>query len=342
MSTRLVRAAAALGLLALLAGCALNGGTEIRTADDPQRITPTDIAASQATNAYDVVQRIRPAWLRQRVDNRYGGRDLQTLVIYNGARYGFLGSLRDIPAEMIGGMEFKQGSEAQEWLTSNDKEIGAVIEVFSIAVARNRAEREEQAGGGRLTGASVTVYPLGYATQHQSGKARNSMEVLGWTSTERTTASTRSLMVAGEIAFGGGASLGILAARRDGEDSESFERGYGRVHFAQSSTMLAAVLGYDLGPVRIGAGPALQVAEVEMASGECRCIAPANTTAYVRGGVVEAVADLRLLRVLTGELRVQRYLMRDEGAQTYGHVPDYPISRTGWFVGLGAGVRLGR
>jgi hypothetical protein len=127
MTSRFARAAA-VALVALLSACAANGGVP---GGDPDRITQEEIAASGALNAYELVQRARPAWLRRRIDTRAGGRELETLVLVNGSRYGYLTSLRDIPTETIGSMRFMDGSEAQSMLMGSDLEIGAVIQVFS-------------------------------------------------------------------------------------------------------------------------------------------------------------------------------------------------------------------
>lgn len=342
MVPRSIRAGAA-ALLALLSACALNNASGGRGLPDPNRLTEREIAASGAANAYDVVQRLRPGWLRQQIDTRYGGQELETLVIHNGTRYGFLGSLRDLPAEMIGSMQFMDGSEAQSLLTSTDRDIAAVVQVFSRGVAAHREMRDEEAGGGGFAGASLSVFPLGYAPRHQpASPLRGAMEEDGWTEMERTDASTQSMMVAAEVRPSRATSVGIVAARRSGADAESYYRWGGQVSFSHTSTTFAGVLGYRLGPVRIGAGPAMQVSTLTHAFGECECQGKRVKTRYLRGGVVEGVAQLRMLRVLTGELRVQRYFLPEQSVETFSQTPDYPLSRAGWFVGLGAGIRLGR
>lgn len=333
--------AAAFALLALLSACALNSSRPAGV-PDPDRITLHEIEASGEANAYDVVQRVRPAWLRQQVDSRFDGQDLQTLVIHNGTRYGYLASLQDLPAEMIGSMRFLDGSEAQTVLTSNDKEIGAVIEVFSRGVAAHQEMRDGERGGtGMFQGVSVTVFPLGYAPREQSS-AREEMLASGWTENRNTTASEQSLMAAADIGVSGPLTLGVIAGRRGGEDAESYSRFGGSVHWSHTSTTVAGVLGYRIGPLRIGGGPAMQVSTVTSSFGECECQGKGTRTLYLRGGVAEAALQLRALRLLTGELRVQRYFLPERSIETFLQAPNYEIGRTAWVVAVGGGLRVGR
>lgn len=342
ITARLVRAAVP-AVLALLSACALNGGRP-GAAADPDRITLEEITASGATNAYEVVQRLRPAWLRQRIDHRTTGLDLQTLVMHNGTRFGYLGSLRDLPAEMIGSMRFMEGSAAQAVLTGTDKEIGAVIEVSSHALAEFDAQRETEARGASFAGVAVSVFPLGYATRERPTTGHDLMLRDGWTMTRNTPASTGSLMAAVEVGATRAVTVGFLAGRQTGTEEEAYARGEGTggVAFSHTSTTMAAVFGYRVGPVRLAAGPALQVSTLTAGVGDCGCLARESRTSYLRGGVVEGLAQLRVMRVLTGELRVQRYFLPERSVPTYDHTAEYHFSRARWFVGVGAGLRVGR
>jgi hypothetical protein len=335
--------AAAFAVLALLSACAVNGGRPGSPggAPDPDRITLQEITASGGTTAYEVVQRVRPAWLRQQVDSRADGQDLQTLVIHNGTRYGFLGSLQDLPAEMIGSMRFMDGGEAQTVLTSNDREIGAVIQVFSRGVVAHQEMREGERRWGMFQGGSVSVFPFGYAPQEHSS-AREEMLANGWTETRNTTASEQPLMAAVDIGVSGPLTVGVVGGRRSGEDAESYSREGGSVHWSHSSTIMAGVLGLRVGPLRIGGGPAMQVSTVTSSFGDCECQGKGTKTLYLRGGMAEGVVQLRVLRVLTGELRVQRYFLPERSIETFLHTPLLEISRMGWVVGVGGGLRVGR
>ena len=134
----LLRLGGAVALVAVLAACAASSTTRTDRRD-PDRIQADEIAELGVNNAYLIVSRLRPAWLRQRIDTRTNTqRELQTLVMLNGSRYGYLPTLRDIPAETIGRMEFLQGSAAQAFLAgAGDRDIGAIIQVFTRGAARN-------------------------------------------------------------------------------------------------------------------------------------------------------------------------------------------------------------
>ncbi len=339
LAPRFARAALA-GALALLSACALNGnrpGVPI----DPDRITADEIAASGEANAYAVVQKLRPAWLRQRVDHQTTGVTLQTLVIHNGSRYGFLGSLRDLPAEMIGSMRYMVGSEAQSQLLGTDRDIGAVIEVFSHGVEARRAA----GGGGQLEmklSASAVVFPLGFAHRQQGAGVRSDMEDAGWTLAQRDDGPSVAGMLALDVGPVGPVSVGILAVRPGGTEMEHYTRLTSHVRFWHSSTTLAAVVAVRRGPVRVGVGPALQYSWVDYGFGECGCAGPGANHEVLRGAVAEGVAELRLPGPFTGELRVQRYFLPETSIPTLDGDDMYQVSRPGWFVGLGGGVRVGR
>ncbi len=346
---RFARAALA-GALALLPACALNG-SRAGVPSDPDRITLDEIAASGETNAYEVVQRLRPAWLRLRVDPRSTGVSLQTLVIHNGARYGYLSSLRDLPAEMIGSMRFMVGSEAQSLLTGTDQEIGAIIQVSSRGVTAYDERRENDVrdarrvnGRNAFTSVAVSVYPLGHAPRQRSAEGSDLMLRSGWTMTRSTPATSRSMMAAAEVTVVPSVTVGLVAARQSGTEEEAYTRGEGAggVAFTHTSDLSAAVLGYRLGPLRVGAGPVLQVSTVTFAAGECGCLARESRTRHLRGKVVDGTLQLRVLRILTGELRVQRYFLPEASVPTYTHTSEYDVSRPDWFVGLGLGLRVGR
>jgi hypothetical protein len=92
---------AALPLIVALSACASGGGGSARPAgSNPDRIVQEELSDVGDLNAYDAVQRLRPAWLRVRSS-------ADPPVIYvNGARYGNdLTSLRSFQARAINQME---------------------------------------------------------------------------------------------------------------------------------------------------------------------------------------------------------------------------------------------
>lgn len=117
-------------LLVALGACASTttrppGGT-------PDKLTQAEIAESGASSAYDVVTRLRPAWLSPARLTMSGARaGTQTLLVYlDGVRFGGVETLRTLSASQITSMEFltatRAASEVRDVGTSP---VGPVIMV---------------------------------------------------------------------------------------------------------------------------------------------------------------------------------------------------------------------
>lgn len=101
---------AAAGVMA----CASAGsGTTSVGASDANFITAAQISASQQTNAYDIVSKLRPNFLKSRGRTTiYGqGSDYAT-VFLDGQSFGDLGSLRNIASSQIRSIKFIRGTDA--------------------------------------------------------------------------------------------------------------------------------------------------------------------------------------------------------------------------------------
>lgn len=85
-----------LSLLLIATACATTG--ENRRSSDSSVITAEEVAASPTSNAYDLVQSLRPRWLSIRSPNRGGSAPQQSaiLVYLDGTRLGPLGTLRSV------------------------------------------------------------------------------------------------------------------------------------------------------------------------------------------------------------------------------------------------------
>jgi outer membrane receptor for ferrienterochelin and colicin len=123
--------AAALGSLVFAAACASTGG-ERRAASDTSVITQEEIEASHATNAYDLVQTMRPRWLSVRGQSTLGtttrrgmdGGDVRTMVeqdipvFVDGSRFGGMESLRNLATRDLARMQrLSTGEATQRWGT---------------------------------------------------------------------------------------------------------------------------------------------------------------------------------------------------------------------------------
>jgi hypothetical protein len=99
----------AFGALLIISGCASSATT--RAQGEPDLITSTEIASSSASNAYELINRLRPNWLRRTTPGSLGGgvRSQVVLVYIDGSRYGDQTALRSLS---VGGLKSIQWLDA--------------------------------------------------------------------------------------------------------------------------------------------------------------------------------------------------------------------------------------
>ena len=80
---------------------------------DPNLISEQEVATSNGANAFEVVSRARPAFLKQRGHTSLsgGGSDYATVYV-NSQQYGDVTSLRGISADQIREIRYYSASEA--------------------------------------------------------------------------------------------------------------------------------------------------------------------------------------------------------------------------------------
>jgi len=116
-------------VVALIA-CASSGSADSgrRTAD---QVNYGEISSSSATNAYELIHRLRPHWLRTPgVGSIGGGARTQIIVVYlDGNRLGDLQSLRTLSADGIRSMQWLDAARAATVLNEigSDAIGGAII-----------------------------------------------------------------------------------------------------------------------------------------------------------------------------------------------------------------------
>ena len=120
-------AKAVLGMAMVVAAwaCAHGTGPVTRT---PNEITPAEIAAADVRSAYELVERLRPVWLRSR-----GERSLRLpteIVIYqNETMLGGIETLRALPIEMVHSMRLLDSAEAGRLTGLGSRHVERVIMV---------------------------------------------------------------------------------------------------------------------------------------------------------------------------------------------------------------------
>ena len=122
--------ASVLALVALAAACASSGGA--RTSGSLDRLSLEEIRGSGATNAYELVTRLRPQWLRVGPTGSISGREIRNqavLVYLDGVRLGDVNSLRSVNATTITGMRYLDAIRAPTVLSDirNEPIAGAIL-----------------------------------------------------------------------------------------------------------------------------------------------------------------------------------------------------------------------
>jgi len=123
----MTRAAGQLLVLLILAACATTGGTSPGSSDV---LTRAEIENSRASDAYELLQQLRPQFLRGRGSVSMRNPAVGQPVVYkNEVRHGDIQSLRSILIEEIAEIRFISASDATtRWGTGH---AGGVIQVLA-------------------------------------------------------------------------------------------------------------------------------------------------------------------------------------------------------------------
>ena len=125
-------------VVASLAACASAGtssgttsGTTSSTRTSPDRLTTADIQSSGASNAFDLINRLRPNWLRPpSMGSLSGGARTQLIVVYlDGHRLGDIQSLRSLSLSGLQSFEWFDATRAATVLNEmgSDPIAGAIV-----------------------------------------------------------------------------------------------------------------------------------------------------------------------------------------------------------------------
>lgn len=130
MRRTMVRALASFWLVLGLTACA-SGGTARSSTGEPNRITSAEIRSSSATNAFELVSRLRPNWLKQKTTGRISGgvRSQLILVYLDGNRLGDVSALRTLSVSGIQSAQWLDAVRAATVLQGigSDAIAGAIV-----------------------------------------------------------------------------------------------------------------------------------------------------------------------------------------------------------------------
>lgn len=108
-----------------LAACAsgTSGTSRSNTSRSSDQITYAEISTASAINAYDLINRLRPTWLRTQ------GRSGIVVVYLDGHRLGDISSLRSLSTEGIRSLQWLDAGRAATVLTEigSDAIAGAIV-----------------------------------------------------------------------------------------------------------------------------------------------------------------------------------------------------------------------
>jgi hypothetical protein len=125
-------ALARFSIMAALVACA-STGTGASSGSSPDRLTAAEIRASNATNAYELISRLRPQWLRAPGGGSISGGVVQnqTILVYlDGHRVGDLTALSTLSVNGVTSMQFLDAARAPTVL--NDIPRGAIAGAIVI------------------------------------------------------------------------------------------------------------------------------------------------------------------------------------------------------------------
>ena len=114
----------------IAAGCAAGMG-EGRTGD-PNLLTAEQIAAADARNAHDLIEKLRPRWLTQRF-TRSERLSTGILVYQNQTRLGGLNVLRDIPVQGIHSIRYFDSAQAGQLPGAGSMAVDGAIVIYTAA-----------------------------------------------------------------------------------------------------------------------------------------------------------------------------------------------------------------
>lgn len=111
--------------------CASTSNSNIIARRDRNYIYEEEIVTDTSTNAYDLISKLRPQWLRGRGQkSRYNTAASYPMVYVNGSRLGAIDQLTTIPAENITMVQYLNMSDATIRFGMNHAGGAILVTVF--------------------------------------------------------------------------------------------------------------------------------------------------------------------------------------------------------------------
>jgi hypothetical protein len=116
MNSKFYQYAVAIVIFILMYGCAASDGTRDRQRTDRNLLTKQEIQSVSVSNMYEVIDRLRPFWLRARGPVRSFVGETDILVFRDNINIGSLETLRQISPESVDSARFLDSSTAHSTL----------------------------------------------------------------------------------------------------------------------------------------------------------------------------------------------------------------------------------
>lgn len=116
-------------MVLLLAACASSGNAELEA--DRNLITHEEITQLGVNTAYEVVERLRPRWLRVRVSRSYN-RPTQIVVVVDNLQLEGIESLRDIDARNVSTIRWLDSAQAGQLPGLGSRHVEGAIYVETL------------------------------------------------------------------------------------------------------------------------------------------------------------------------------------------------------------------
>jgi|GEM_PF-1325947 len=339
-----------------MAGCALHPSSTSRPpVSSPDLLTWEDIESVAAADAYDIVQILRPSWLRARParqSNLVPGESV-VMVMLNESLYGDASSLRSISRDMVGSIEYLGGGAAQREFTSQSgRKVVGVIKVSSVRLSRSDLQRPDPRAReaiDRDDRVAVTLL-VGQVGRKSGGVARPmaaSMIEAGWSSASdveypQVRQETSSGLLDASFVLRRPWVVDVLGGYAPQSSASGFRQGDRRVIRLSHGAWFGGVAGmYEWKYLRGGVGPVLLRSDWLWDSERHGAYPsePRRWTSTTAGVVATGGVDIPVTRHLVGSVHWHRRWHASQRVEGYEGFPDVTLPVNGTFLGLGVGVR---
>lgn len=340
-----------------MAGCAFHPASPPRLPiGSPDLLTWEDLEHVAAADAYDIVQILRPSWLRARPARQttlVPGKSV-VMVMLNESLYGDATSLRSISRDMVGSIEYLRGGAAQREFTSQSgRHVVAVIKVSSVRLSRSDTQQSdprisEAVDRDDRMGVTLLVGQSGRKTGGAGRAMAASMIEAGWASTSDVDypqvrqETNRGGAVEASLVLRRPWVIDVLGGYAPESSAAGFRQGDRRVIRLTHSAVYGGLAGmYEWKYLRGGVGPVFIRSDWLWDSERHGAYPsePRRWSSTTPGVLATGGVDIPVTRHVVGSVHWHHRWHASQRVEGYEGFPDVMLPLDGSFFGLGLGVR---